>query len=71
MKTLPIIQVKTLKENKDGSASVTFEANDQFVDLYKKEKKIKRVTEKGLGKFILELLEKAVQKKDGYDLKKS
>ena len=40
-----------------------------FDDLYKKEKDRKRVTEKGMGKYILELFQKGLDKEDGYDIK--
>ena len=40
-----------------------------FDDLYKKEKGRKRVTQKGIGNYILELFQKGLDKEDGYEIK--
>ena len=53
-----------------GTCSITFDTNKAFDDLYKKEKGRKRVSQKGLGDYFVELLEKGIVEEDGYDIKK-
>ena len=65
----PKIYLHSIKDQPDGSATMTFDTNKAFDDLYKKEKGRKRVTEKGMGKYILELFQKGLDKEDGYDIK--
>jgi hypothetical protein len=66
----PQIYLREVKDNPDGTCSITFDTNKAFDDLYKKEKGRKRVSQKGLGDYFLELLEKGITKEDGYDIKK-
>lgn len=66
----PQIYLREVKDNPDGTCSITFETNKAFDDLYKKEKGRKRVSQKGLGDYFVELLEKGIAKEDGYDIKK-
>tara|TARA_R110000751_G_scaffold83357_1_gene167382 strand:+ start:314 stop:568 length:255 start_codon:yes stop_codon:yes gene_type:complete len=66
---LPSIYVSEAKDNSDGSCTVTFDTNKAFDELYKKEKGRKRVSNKGLGNYVLELIRKGLAKEDGYDLK--
>ena len=63
------IYIHSMDDQPDGSAIMTFETNTAFNNLYKKSKGRKRVSERGLGNYILELLQKGLDKKDGYDLK--
>ncbi len=65
----PRIYLYDIADNPDGTCSITFETNKAFDDLYKKEKKRKRVSKKGLGEFLVELLEKGITREDGYDIK--
>ena len=65
----PRIYVHETKDNPDGSCTMTFDTNKAFDESYKKAKDRKRVTKKGIGSYILEILAKAVDKKDGYELK--
>ena len=65
----PRIYIHGLKDQPDGDCTMTFDTNKAFDDLYKKEKGRKRVTEKGMGNYILELFRKGLDKEDGYDLK--
>ena len=65
----PSIYVIEVKDNSDGSCTVTFDTNKAFDELYKKEKGRSRVSKKGLGNYVLELIEKGIAKEDGYDLK--
>ena len=64
----PRIYLHSMKEQSDGGATMTFDTNKAFDDLYKKEKGRKRVTQKGMGDYILELFRKGLNKEDGYDL---
>ena len=66
----PQIYLREVKDNPDGTCSITFDTNKAFDDLYKKEKGRKRVSQKGLGDYFVELLEKGIAKEDGYDIKK-
>ena len=66
---LPKIYIHEIKDQPDGDCLMTFDTNKAFDDLYKKEKGRKRVTEKGMGNYILELFQKGLDKEDGYDLK--
>ena len=66
----PQIYLREVKDNPDGTCSITFDTNKAFDDLYKKEKGRKRVSQKGLGDYFVELFEKGIAKEDGYDIKK-
>ena len=65
----PQIYIIEMKERLNGDCDVTFDTNKAFDDLYKKKKGRKRVTKKGIGNYISELLQKAIDKEDGYDFK--
>ena len=65
----PRIYLHRMKDNPDGSCTMTFDTNKAFDNLYKKDKGRKRVSEKGIGNYILELFRKGLAKEDGYDLK--
>ena len=49
-------KIADAKKNKDGTATYTFEYDEDFVLYYKIQTGRKRVTEKGINKFILKLL---------------
>jgi hypothetical protein len=66
----PRIYLHGLEDQPDGSCTMTFDTNKAFDDLYKETKGRKRVTEKGMGKYILELFQKGLDKEDGYDIRK-
>jgi len=65
----PQIYIVEMKDRPDGDCDVTFDTNKAFDDLYKKKKGRKRATKKGIGNYILELFQKAINKEDGYDFK--
>ena len=65
----PKIYIHDMDDQPDGSAIMTFDTNKAFDESYKEAKGRKRVTQKGLGNWILELLRKGIDKEDGYDLK--
>ena len=66
----PRIYIHGIKDNPDGGCDITFDTNKAFDEVYKKEKGRKRVTQKGIGNYMLELLKKGLDKEDGYDIKK-
>ena len=63
------IYIIEMKDRPNGDCDVIFDTNKAFDDLYKKKKGRKRVTKKGMGNYILELFQKAINKEDGYDFK--
>ena len=65
----PRIYIHGMEDQPDGSCTMTFDTNKAFNDLYKKEKGRKRISEKGIGNYILELFQKGLNKEDGYDIK--
>ena len=65
----PRIYIHEIKRDAAGDCSMTFDTNKAFDEVYKETKGRKRVTEKGVGNYILELLRKGLAKEDGYDLK--
>ena len=65
----PEIYIVEMKDRPNGDCDVTFDTNKAFDDLYKKKKGRKRATKKGIGNYILELFQKAINKEDGYDFK--
>jgi|TARA_R110000765_G_C18827866_1_gene596541 hypothetical protein len=65
----PSVYICEVKDNPDDSCTITFDTNKAFDELYKKEKGRKRVSRKGLGDYVLELIQKGLAKEDGYDLK--
>ncbi len=65
----PRIYIHGMKDNPDGSCTMTFDTNKAFDDLYKKSRNRKRVSQKGLGDYVLESMTKALDKEDGYELK--
>ena len=65
----PEIYIIEMKDRPNGDCDVTFDTNKAFDDFYKKKKGRKRATKKGIGNYILELFQKAIDKEDGYDFK--
>ena len=65
----PRIYIHDVKDNPDETCNIEFSTNKAFDDLYKKKKDRKRVTQKGIGNYILEILQKGLDKEDEYDLK--
>jgi hypothetical protein len=65
----PRIYIHSMEDEPDGDCTMTFDTNKAFDEVYKKAKGRKRVTQKGMGNYILEIMTKALDKKDGYELK--
>ena len=66
----PRVYIHDMKDNPDDTCSMEISTNKAFDELFKKEKNRKRVTQKGIGNYILELLRKGLAKEDGYDMRK-
>lgn len=66
---LPRLEVISIKDNPDGSADMTYEINEAFIALIKKELNKPRVTKKQISDWVLDMLERAVKKEEGYDIK--
>ena len=70
MKPKPEIKIIDIVDNPNGSSSVTFETNEAFDQMYLKETGKKRLTKKGVGNYVQEILTKAIEEKDGFSIKK-
>ena len=65
----PRIYIHSVEDQSDGDCTITFDTNKAFDESYKKAKGRKRVSQKGIGNYILEILQKGLDKEGGYDLK--
>jgi len=65
---LPSIRVIEIKENDDDTCTIDIETSDSFDEWYLQETGKKRVTKRGISNFIRDLLMKAHNKEDGYDI---
>ena len=65
----PKVYIHEVRDNPDETCSMEISTNKAFDELFKKEKNRKRISKKGIGKFFIEMLEKGLDKEDGYDLK--
>ncbi len=70
MKPKPEIKVLDIVDNPNGSSLITFETNEAFDQMYLKETGKKRLTKKGVGNYIKEILTKAIEEKDGFSIEK-
>ena len=70
MKPKPEIKVLDIVDNPNGSSLITFETNEAFDQMYLKKTGKKRLTKKGLGNYIKEILTKAIEEKDGISIEK-
>lgn len=70
MKPKPEIKVLDIVDNPNGSSLITFETNEAFDQMYLKKTGKKRLTKKGIGNYIKEILTKAIEEKDGFAIKK-
>ncbi len=71
MKPKPEIKVLDIVDNPNGSSSITFETNEAFDQMYLKKTGKKRLTKKGVGNYIKEILTKAIEEKDGFSIEKN
>lgn len=70
MKPKPIIEIVDVVDNPNDSSSIIFETNAAFDKMYLKETGKKRLTKRGLGNYILEIITKAIEGKDEFSIKK-
>ena len=59
----PTIQVLSVDECPEGGALITFDVDQDFIKLYKKDTGKKRATKKGLSKFLLEIIIKSIDER--------
>ncbi len=59
---LPLLTLIRVADHDDGSSTVEFEANDAFIKYYLKQTGKKRVTNKGLSNFILNIIKESIDK---------
>ena len=70
MKPKPEIKVLDIVDNPNGSSLITFETNEAFDQMYLEKTGKKRLTKKGIGNYIKEILTKAIEEKDGFSIEK-
>tara|TARA_R110002020_G_scaffold42227_1_gene124050 strand:+ start:236 stop:454 length:219 start_codon:yes stop_codon:yes gene_type:complete len=70
MKPKPEIKVLDIVDNPNGSSLITFETNEAFDQMYLEKTGKKRLTKKGVGNYIKEILTKAIEEKDGFSIEK-
>jgi hypothetical protein len=63
----PHIKVLSVEPDKNGQSELTFEVNDEFIDMIKKEKNQSTISSSELNQYVHELVMKCANKKDGYD----
>lgn len=68
---LPTIKILALENKPDGKLNVEFEVCDEFIDYAKFELGVDSLSQEELGNYVNELISKAVEKKDGYELVKN
>ena len=69
-KEVPTISVVDITENEDGSANISFEVSDDFIEMVKKEQELEDVPQDVLSEYVQSLLTKCAEGKDGYDYEK-
>tara|TARA_B100001093_G_scaffold172730_1_gene165545 strand:+ start:308 stop:565 length:258 start_codon:yes stop_codon:yes gene_type:complete len=68
---LPTIKILALENTSDGKLNVEFEVCDEFIDYAKFELGVDSLSQEELGRYVNELISKAIEKKDGYELVKN
>jgi len=63
----PHIKVLSVGEQEDGQPEITFEVNDEFINMIKKEKNITEISTKELNEYVHALVVNCANKEDGYD----
>ena len=67
----PHIQIIDINnEGTEKKPNVSFEVNDAFLDMIKKEKNIDLVSQEDLSDYVYELMKNCSNKKNGYDYEK-
>ena len=68
MPDVPMIKILSEKDTEDGFVEMVIEYNQDFLDLFDKSTNGQEPTKENLSKFFTEMLEKAIDKVDGYDI---
>ncbi len=63
----PHIKVLSVEQDDDGKSELTFEVNDEFIDMVKKEKNVTEISESELNQYVHDLVMKCAKKEDGFD----
>lgn len=63
----PHIKVLSVEPDENGQSELTFEVNDEFIDMIKKEKNQSTISASELNQYVHELVMKCANKQDGYD----
>jgi len=69
-KDIGVISVLKIVNNPDGSATMDYEVDDKFIENYLEITGKKKATAKGLNKFVLDILYKAMKGEGEYKTKR-
>ena len=69
-KEKPNIHILSIEDDENGNPKFSYEVNDAFIEMIKKEKKLDNVDEKIITNYITDLLENCSNKKNGYGYEK-
>tara|TARA_Y100001933_G_C18865411_1_gene507696 strand:+ start:495 stop:752 length:258 start_codon:yes stop_codon:yes gene_type:complete len=62
----PHIKVLSVEPDEEGKSELTFEVNDEFIDMIKKEKNVSTISVEDLNHYVHELVMKCANNTDGY-----
>lgn len=62
----PHIKVLSVEPDENGTSELTFEVNDEFINMVKKEKNLKELSPNVLNQYVHELVMKCANKEDDY-----
>ena len=68
---LPKIKILGIDEKDDGDLNVEFEVCDEFLDYAQFELGVEELSQEQLGEYVKELIQKSINKEDGYEIKKN
>lgn len=66
----PNIHILSIEDDENGNPKFSYEVNDAFIEMIKKEKKLNNIDENIITNYITELLENCSNGKNGYGYKK-
>lgn len=59
---IPTIKVLSIQENANGTANVQFDLSDEFVQWFKEDQGLKRMSKKRFNSWMVSVLENTVEK---------
>jgi hypothetical protein len=68
---LPKIKILALERNKDGKLDVEFEVSEDFLEYAQFELQQDNISHEELSAYVQDMIEKAINKQDGFEIKKS